>query len=60
MKTLRTKLIDAIESQYDRFSPTKRTIILGESLSRLGDMDLIVLAQECGINTDELYAEEVE
>lgn len=51
----RKKLVDAILAVFRKQGQRSQEQILNETLRRVGDMDLIVLAQELDIDTDALF-----
>ena len=48
----RMKIIEAIVEEGKRRGVTDVTNMMSEAFKRIGDMDLIVIAQEFGIDTD--------
>lgn len=52
----RMKIIEAIVAEGLKRGVTDVMGMMKESLKRIGDMDLIVLAQEFGIDTDAILA----
>lgn len=53
----RNKLIEAMEARYRMFSTAQQVMVLGEVLSKINDADLVVIAQDMGIDTDILFTE---
>jgi len=52
----RAKLIEAILKRYSEFGPRQQKEAIYGMLKRIGDMDLVVFAEEIGINTSEVQS----
>lgn len=52
----RTKLIEALKIEFRKVYPHVQEAMFLESLKRVADADLVVFANEVGVDTDKLFA----
>lgn len=55
---MRAKMFEAILKRYSQFGPADQKEAVVGMLKRIGDMDLIVFAEEIGVDTAKVLASE--
>ena len=54
-KTVREQIMDEMEAKFRKYSTSQQVMTFSDVICYVGDMDIILLAQSMGIDTNAFY-----